>query len=98
MKMFLSILFRNAHTQKFIMNSRHFGMPVSVQIEITTKCNLSCPFCLRVTDPARIIDVDMSLNLYKSIINQIKGRTCGVNLVGLGEPLLHPEIFSSKLS
>jgi radical SAM protein with 4Fe4S-binding SPASM domain len=76
------------------MNSRRFGMPVSVQIEVTTKCNLSCPFCLRVTDPARIIDADMSLNLYKSIVNQIKGRTCGVNLVGLGEPLLHPEIFS----
>jgi radical SAM protein with 4Fe4S-binding SPASM domain len=36
----------------------------------------------------------MSLNLYKSIITQIKGRTRGVNLVGLGEPLLHPEIFS----
>lgn len=94
LKMSLSILFRNVHTQKFMVNSRHFGMPVSVQIEVTTKCNLSCPFCLRVTDPARIIDVDMSLNLYKSIISQIKGRTCGVNLVGLGEPLLHPEIFS----
>lgn len=88
-----SILFKNSRSQRYIINSR-FGMPPSIQIEITTKCNISCPLCLRTIDPAKVVDADMSLDLFKSIIRQIKGKTRDVSLVGLGEPLLHPEIFS----
>jgi radical SAM protein with 4Fe4S-binding SPASM domain len=35
----------------------------------------------------------MSLSLFKSIIKQMKGRTESLVIVGLGEPLLHPDIF-----
>jgi radical SAM protein with 4Fe4S-binding SPASM domain len=89
-----SILFRNGRTQKYIMNSPRFGMPPSIQIEITTKCNINCPLCLRTIDPAKIVDADMSMDLFKSIISQLKGKTQDISLVGLGEPLLHPEFFS----
>jgi radical SAM protein with 4Fe4S-binding SPASM domain len=85
---------RSTRAQKYIMNSPRFGMPSSVQIEITTKCNIKCSLCLRTIDPARIVDSDMSLDLFKSIITQLKGRVQSVSLVGLGEPLLHPEVFS----
>jgi radical SAM protein with 4Fe4S-binding SPASM domain len=36
----------------------------------------------------------MSLDLFRSIISQVKGRIDSVSLSGLGEPMLHPEIFS----
>jgi radical SAM protein with 4Fe4S-binding SPASM domain len=86
--------FKNLRAKSFIMNSPRFGMPPYVQIEVTTKCNINCPLCLRTIDPAKIVDADMSLDLFKSIINQLKGTAFGISLVGLGEPLLHPEIFT----
>lgn len=89
-----SILFKNGRTQKYIINSPRFGLPPSIQIEITTKCNINCPLCLRTIDPAKVVDADMPIDLFKSIIRQLKGKTRDVSLVGLGEPLLHPEIFS----
>jgi radical SAM protein with 4Fe4S-binding SPASM domain len=91
----LSVIFKkSARAQKYVMNSSRFGMPSSVQIEVTTKCNIACQLCLRTIDPARIVDSDMQFDLFKSIISQLKGRTESVSLVGLGEPMLHPEIFS----
>ncbi|MDD1709788.1 MAG: radical SAM protein [Methanoregulaceae archaeon] len=89
-----SVLKKSALAQKYVMNSSRFGMPSFVQIEVTTKCNIKCPLCLRTIDPARIIDADMSLDVFKTLINQLKGRTGSISLVGLGEPLLNPEIFS----
>ena len=89
-----SVLKRSDRAQKYVMNSARFGMPTFVQIEVTTKCNIKCPLCLRTIDPARIIDADMPLDLFKTIINQLGGRTDSVSLVGLGEPLLNPEIFA----
>ena len=69
-------------------------MPSFVQIEVTTKCNLKCRLCLRSTDPSKVVASDMSFGLFKSIICQLKSRTPSISLVGLGEPLFHPEIFS----
>src|SRR5512135_463574 len=90
-----SVLFRkSARAQKYMLNSPRFGMPSSVQIEITTKCNISCRLCLRSFDPARIVDADMSLGLFKSIISQLKGKAQSISLVGMGEPMLHPDVFS----
>ncbi len=90
-----SVLFRkSARVQKYMINSPRFGMPSSVQIEITTKCNISCRLCLRTIDPVRIVDADMSLDLFKSIISQLQGKIQSISLVGLGEPMLHPEVFS----
>ena len=90
-----SMLFKkSASAQKYIMNSPRFGMPPSVQIEVTTKCNIGCRLCLRTIDPARVVDSDMPLDFFKSIISQLKGKTRSISLVGLGEPMLHPEIFS----
>lgn len=69
-------------------------MPNFVQLEVTTKCNLKCKYCLRNSDPSKVVTVDMSFDLFKRIISQLKGRTPDVSLVGLGEPLLNPDIFS----
>ncbi len=65
------------------------NLPTHVQIEITTFCNMDCLSCGR----RYIIDKGhhMSFNEFEQIYNQIKPRN--VNLSGLGEPLLNPEIF-----
>jgi radical SAM protein with 4Fe4S-binding SPASM domain len=66
------------------------GMPAAISIEPTTSCNLRCPHCpsgLRsFTRPTGILDLD----LYKSIIDQLKGHLAYLLLYFQGEPFLHP--------
>lgn len=66
-------------------------LPIYVQVESTTKCNLRCKTCRRTND----INRDMSFSLFKSIIDEFKGSKVisrRLDLTGLGEPLFHPEI------
>ena len=84
----------SARGRKFIINSPHLGMPLFVQVEITTKCNLVCKFCTRTFDQAYQVDHDMTLDFFNSIISQLKYPTQSVHLVGMGEPLLNPDVFS----
>ena len=64
--------------------------PWSVDIEPTTRCNLTCPMCqLRAwTKPRR----DLSLDEFKGIVNQFPG-IAGIKLQGMGEPLLNAELI-----
>ncbi|MFZ5562761.1 MAG: radical SAM protein [Thermodesulfobacteriota bacterium] len=63
-------------------------MPIHLQMEITTFCNLACVMCPRaalVKKPAH-----MAVDSISALIEAIQPAT--VNLSGLGEPLLHPRI------
>ncbi len=63
----------------------------NIYIEITKACNLKCPFC----PSSNMKQKDMiKLDDFKQIIDQIKNYTDGIYLHILGEPLLHPELFS----
>jgi radical SAM protein with 4Fe4S-binding SPASM domain len=66
------------------------GGPLTLTIESTTKCNLSCPMCLRqrIYFPPR----NMPMSTFRKIIDE--GRDCLEFAVpyGVGEPLLNPEI------
>jgi len=68
-------------------------MPFSMAIEPTTSCNLRCPECpsgLRsFTRPQGI----MSMKLFSTIINQLKGHLLYLTLYFQGEPLLNPDFF-----
>ncbi len=70
-----------------------YGYPVSVSIEPTTLCNLSCPECPSgqgsLTRPAGNIQIA----LYKKIIYELSPFLLYLNLYFQGEPFLHPEIF-----
>jgi len=90
---FSVLLSYSSRLRNYFVDSHYFGLPRFVQIEITTKCNLRCRYCERSKDDANI-DSDMPLDFFNSIIGQLRYPTQCVNLVGLGEPLLHPEIFS----
>ena len=59
-----------------------------IYLEITNRCNLSCPFCIKNKRPIK----DISLDEYKIIIDKIKNYTNELYLHVLGEPLLHHDI------
>lgn len=63
--------------------------PVFANIEITTRCNLSCVFCARAfrrTEPE-----DMPIEQFRQVLAHLP-HAYRVTLVGLGEPLIHPGI------
>jgi radical SAM protein with 4Fe4S-binding SPASM domain len=67
------------------------GGPVTLAIESTAKCNLSCPMCLR----ARIYfqPRNMELSIFRKIIDDGKDFLEFAVPYGAGEPLLNPQIF-----
>jgi radical SAM protein with 4Fe4S-binding SPASM domain len=67
------------------------GGPLEVSLESTAKCNLYCPMC-----PRHIYTFDnenMDFELYKKIIRDCKDSVEFVWPYGIGEPMLHPNIF-----
>lgn len=58
--------------------------PTYVYVEITRKCNCKCDFC-QVNDA---INQNININLYKSIVEQLKKLNCFEIRLGGGEPLL----------
>jgi radical SAM protein with 4Fe4S-binding SPASM domain len=81
------------HLSIIVKSPLVYGYPVSVSIEPTTLCNLSCPECPSgqgsLTRPAGNIQIA----LYKKIIYELSPFLLYLNLYFQGEPFLHPEIF-----
>lgn len=66
------------------------GHPTSVQIEVSTRCNLSCGYCSHSRLPKK---QDVSLYAFERALDQIEWAYCqNVDLTGLGEALLHPKL------
>ena len=59
-----------------------------IYLEITNRCNLSCPFCIK--NLRKITDIKRDDYIY--IIDKIKNHTKELYLHILGEPLLHKDI------
>ena len=71
----------------------YLTLPNFVQIESTTKCNMNCKQCIRGPEE----NYDMSFEFFKSIIDGLdysKSGTQHVDLTGVGEPLLNPDLLS----
>ncbi|MFO0646034.1 MAG: radical SAM/SPASM domain-containing protein [Polyangiales bacterium] len=66
--------------------------PEVLQVEVTTRCNLKCVFCkngaLEVQSRG-----DVSVSLYRDVLEQGVGCWGRVNLWGTGEPLMHAGFF-----
>ena len=77
-----------------LKKSIHKGMPVSVSVEPTTSCNLHCPECpsgKRIfTRPTGSLTVD----LFLTIINEIKSSIVYLTLYFQGEPYLNHHFFT----
>lgn len=63
--------------------------PLFLNMEITTRCNLRCPFCARTSRPSK--ERDMPVETFRRILDLLP-HGYRVTLVGLGEPLLHPQV------
>jgi MoaA/NifB/PqqE/SkfB family radical SAM enzyme len=64
--------------------------PVYMQIEPTSRCNLSCKMCFRNECPYEL-NKDLSLEYFKKIINKFNLKQ--IHLTGFGEPFLNKKIF-----
>ncbi|MDA2915344.1 radical SAM protein [Nitrospinae bacterium AH_259_B05_G02_I21] len=66
------------------------GGPLYVQVEPTVHCNLACSMCDNpfLTRKAKY----MTLDQFNNILDQIPGLA-KMSLVGVGEPILNPDIF-----
>lgn len=68
-------------------------MPTWVQIETTNRCNFSCEMCPRTA--LSLPDVDMPVATFRGIMERLPlAQGSLITLFGLGEPLMHPDIFT----
>lgn len=67
--------------------------PGFLDIEITSKCNMSCQYCPQtmLTRPKQ----DMSLDVFKKIVDDTVNYIPFLSLSGYGEPLLNPDIIEA---
>lgn len=74
---------------KKILPEWNYFSPVSLDIEPTINCNLSCAFChnKNLVRDKRSIDLDD----FKDILSNFP-RILRLNIQGMGEPLLNPEL------
>jgi radical SAM protein with 4Fe4S-binding SPASM domain len=71
--------------------SRVSALPVEYIVETTAKCNLYCPMCPRETHPQP--KEDMTDEVFERLVSQAGKSAEHMMLIGLGEPLLDPQIF-----
>ena len=65
--------------------------PHHIDVELTNRCNLSCPHCHGRIQKRPI--GDMSDVLFKKLVDEMDNYPfCGLILCGLGEPAMHPNI------
>lgn len=63
--------------------------PASLFVETTTRCNLSCPMCVKQTVESGIVDGLMSRETFRALEPAFPHLQALI-LNGIGEPLLHP--------
>ena len=67
--------------------------PLFIDVEVTSACNLKCPFCATTFRGNDIKKGFMPFDVVKKIIDEGKNKSLyGVKYNIRGEPLLHPEI------
>jgi radical SAM protein with 4Fe4S-binding SPASM domain len=70
--------------------------PLHLDIEVTSRCNLLCPFCARTQRVEKGVwrnAGDMDFDLFKKIVDDMaENRVFAMNMNVLGEPLIHKRI------
>jgi MoaA/NifB/PqqE/SkfB family radical SAM enzyme len=83
-----------------LKSERMVALPTAVKIDISPMCNLSCTVCVHADpngDPALEKQEfhpqhRMSVEQFRAIIKQIRGRASAVSLYYVGDPLVHPDL------
>ncbi len=66
--------------------------PEIIQIEVTNKCNFNCIMCIR--SAWSVEPRDMEFKLYKKVAMESFQHSKKVDLYGMGEPLVNPNLLS----
>ena len=70
------------------------GRPASVMIELTNHCQLACFTCPRDKQDAHDYDIGfMPLEVFQKVFLQFEDTIETLDLTGLGESLMHPQVF-----
>lgn len=72
----------------------HVGeFPLFIDVEVTSACNLKCPFCATTFRGQKIKKGFITFDIVKKVIDEgVEKGLYGVKFNIRGEPLLHPEI------
>jgi len=65
--------------------------PSKIIVETTTRCNLTCPMCLKNTGADQFREMDMDTRTFMALLPGLRHAEVLV-LNGIGEPLLHPRL------
>lgn len=65
--------------------------PDKLYVELTTRCNLHCPMCVKQSAGSNIAEGDLSFEIFKLLLPSL-GNVHNLILNGIGEPLLHPDL------
>jgi MoaA/NifB/PqqE/SkfB family radical SAM enzyme len=83
-----------------LTGEKSFIGPISVNIDVTHRCNLKCIYCrwhsslLEQTLLDPVLEKDISPEVFARLCGELKRMgTQTLLFVGAGEPLLHPRIF-----
>lgn len=84
------------YRKKWVEWPKHFSVgafPLFIDIEATSVCNLTCPFCATTFRKKHIPQGFIAFDLVKKIIDEGAARgLCGIKFNIRGEPLLHDQI------
>lgn len=74
------------------------GMPVTVSVELTNNCNLSCPECFSGSGRMTRSRGYMDISLFEKIVGELKPYLFELSLYFQGESMLHPgfQLFLEK--
>lgn len=65
--------------------------PLKLHLEPTSLCNLKCPMCPQSIG-ANTVNGFMDMDVYRHILEQVRGHVLEVNLFFRGEPMMHKNL------
>ncbi|MCX6765125.1 MAG: radical SAM/SPASM domain-containing protein, partial [Candidatus Nealsonbacteria bacterium] len=71
--------------------------PLLVDLELSTFCDLNCPFCYTISEEfkKKVKPRLMDFKLFKKIIDEISGKVFAIRLSLRGEPMIHPRFIDA---
>ena len=77
---------------RYVAPERPRRFPIRIQIEATSKCNLSCPCCSHSREKDK--GQHLTEEQFRQILDRLPWSPKRVILCGVGEPLMNPQFFS----
>ena len=81
-----------AGTHLLHRQTRPLNMPLHMQFELTSYCNLRCPVCPTGTKELERAAIPMDPGLFERVWEETAPYLLTASLWGWGEPLLHPQL------